>query len=517
MTEIRGTIIDITDGTAYVMTQACDIVRTPATAAMLPGMPVRLMQRKTVHQPAGRSLTHPENASRAIPHSRNRAAKQLLAACLVLFMVLVPVLGLINPVFAWVSLDINPSIEFAVNPALTVIRANGLNADARQLMLDGEYIGLPLDQSVRIFLEQAAKAGYQVGDAEHPLIIDAALMKLQTRIGTGGKYESSAALTAMLQHMKSQFGQDGINAVVRMEPSAVRNEARKLGLSIGRYALMEMAKESGAELSPEESRTMQLSRLMSLAGKKLTETSLTVGDEGASKEPDASLFDNTAVQPADTMKNSIEAKPGETTSAGGISSNGTQEKERNANQERNALQEQNVGTSNELAPVQNKEQTQLTEQQRNADQSAQSNTGSAISGTDTEGSATTQRASSSETTQGSNDSHDATVPAPENGNSSGGTQEPDNSSSPAEQPSVGNSVPSPTAQPSAGNSGPSPTAQPSAGSSGPSPTAQPSAGNSGPSPTPPATEPSTGPSDTGNCTVQGDGTTSPPVASTGGN
>jgi hypothetical protein len=457
------------------------------------------MQRKTVHISAGRSLTHPENASRAIPHSRNRAAKQLLVACLVLFMVLVPALGLINPVFAWVSLDINPSIEFAINPALTVIRANGLNADARQLMLDGEYIGLPLDQSVRIFLKQAEEAGYQVGDADHPLIIDAGLLKLQTRIGTGGKNKSSAALTAMLKQMKSQFSREGINAVVRMEPSDVRNEARKLGLSIGRYTLMEMAKESGVELSPEESRTMQLSKLMSLAGKKLAETSLTVEDEGTPREPDASLNDSAVVQPADTMKNNIE-----TTSAGGISSNGTQEKERNATQERNELQEQNVGTSNELTPVQNKEKTQLEEQQNNAEQSVQATSGSATSAVDATGSASVPRASSSETIRGQNDSDDAIVQAPENGNGFGETQEQENSSSPAEQPPAGNSGPAPTIQPPTGNGEPTPTIQPPTENGGPSPTIQPPTGNGGSSPSTPATEIPAGPSDTGNGSTEGD-------------
>ena len=395
MTETTGIVIDIKDGTAYVMTKACDIVRTKATAAMCPGMSVHLQLQPvdkllSNHFPVGTSLPCHRARSKAHEQSRPRAIKWAIAVCLAIALIFIPTIGFLNPVYAWVSLDINPSIEFAINNSLLVVRATGLNTDAQEMMRNTEFTGLTLDHSIRLALELAVSAGYEFGDAKHPIVIDATLQRMQSRYAIN-QSTTSDGLSALLENMKTQFEADSINAFVRMESSPLREEAHRLGLSIGRYAMMEMAKRTGAALTTEESRNMRLADLARLAGMRLDNSNMT--DE--KEQPESKMNPSIDIQNRKDATEQIQDSATATTN-GGIAVPSDR------NQEQSAAEHQNqIETSNTvMKPLQEADNEEPAETHAQ-NQMSQSSTGSAIVTRDENSGSSTQNPSSATDTQGS--------------------------------------------------------------------------------------------------------------------
>ncbi len=70
----------------------------------------------------------------------------------------------------FVTLDINPSIELAVNADHRVLYADGLNAEGRALLENVRVSGRPFKAAVEAISEQAKLAGY-LGDGGHGIVV----------------------------------------------------------------------------------------------------------------------------------------------------------------------------------------------------------------------------------------------------------------------------------------------------------------------------------------------------------
>jgi hypothetical protein len=60
----------------------------------------------------------------------------------------------------YVSIDINPSIEFVVDPEDNVISYEALNEDAETVINDTDFTGMNIEDAVELFMELATEAGY---------------------------------------------------------------------------------------------------------------------------------------------------------------------------------------------------------------------------------------------------------------------------------------------------------------------------------------------------------------------
>lgn len=66
----------------------------------------------------------------------------------------------------YVSVDINPSIEFIIDENDNVISYNLLNEDAEVLCVDVDFIGMNIEEAVELFVELATEAGFIDVDSE---------------------------------------------------------------------------------------------------------------------------------------------------------------------------------------------------------------------------------------------------------------------------------------------------------------------------------------------------------------
>lgn len=71
---------------------------------------------------------------------------------------------------AYVTIDINPSIELIVTPREKVIYANPLNEDGEVLLLNLNLIGLNVTEAIELILDEAINLGFIDPDSEETLV-----------------------------------------------------------------------------------------------------------------------------------------------------------------------------------------------------------------------------------------------------------------------------------------------------------------------------------------------------------
>jgi len=91
-------------------------------------------------------------------------------AVLSIVFIIVGCSGSVSAAEAYVTVDINPSIELVINNKEKVVYVNALNEDAEVLLVDLELVGLNVDDAMDLIIEHAIELGYIDTDAEETLV-----------------------------------------------------------------------------------------------------------------------------------------------------------------------------------------------------------------------------------------------------------------------------------------------------------------------------------------------------------
>ena len=181
------------------------------------------------------------------------------AACVVILLVLLPlavgrVLASGLPM-AYVTLDINPSLEFGVNRWERVVACRALNPDGEQVLSGLKWRGRPVDDVVSDAGVQAASLGFlNSGPAE---VIVAAVPALDKGLLSPGLEKRLERLRQGLgERMAAASGGQGPSSLtvetVLGDSVSLRQQAETLGLSVGKYIVLLEAQEDGLDIDAED-------------------------------------------------------------------------------------------------------------------------------------------------------------------------------------------------------------------------------------------------------------------------
>lgn len=186
--------------------------------------------------------------------------------------------GSFNHVTAYVTLDINPSIEFAVNRWGCVIGARGLNSEGTELLAAAEYRGRRLAEVVPELTRLATEQGYIADGKPNAVIVAAApatpttpLAPIQQEVERA-KEQTSAAVTAAAGPPVT------VTSIVTPDET-LRDEAKALDLSLGKLAVVLEARESGVPVRVSDVERDGLAKALESAGGKLAELATKAHDE----------------------------------------------------------------------------------------------------------------------------------------------------------------------------------------------------------------------------------------------
>ncbi len=179
------------------------------------------------------------------PFFHFRYLKQAALAASLLIMVLA--FGFYNMFIgaeaaAYISLDINPSIELEIDDDLKVTGINLLNPDAVKLMAKISLKGSSLSTAVELMMSRALQEGY-LKPGEKNLIL--------STITPNGNSKGNIDLDSLAAYLEKPVANEAVDIeiVIASTDKALRDEAAKQGLSTGKLLVYKDALQSGEKLT----------------------------------------------------------------------------------------------------------------------------------------------------------------------------------------------------------------------------------------------------------------------------
>ncbi|NLZ54088.1 MAG: anti-sigma factor domain-containing protein [Thermoanaerobacteraceae bacterium] len=214
----------------------------------------------------GDEITIKDN--RALLFGKMLSSKKVLAlAACVLFMIMTSygIYGYINPI-TYVTVDINPSVEFSLNRYDLVRDVRGLNEEGKNIIGDGrKYKNLRLDQALNLLLSSAVKADYLNKDTNTVMLT---VSNVKDSISSDKKNQLQEIAKTQLakiieeeekntssskQQKSEEFTTESLDAqdtdkrdfkiIVKNTTYEKHQEAKKIGISQGKLVLYEKLKK----------------------------------------------------------------------------------------------------------------------------------------------------------------------------------------------------------------------------------------------------------------------------------
>ena len=139
--------------------------------------------------------------------------------------------------YAYVSLDVNPAVEYVLNRFDRVIHVYAVNDDASRILEGVQLTNKSIDAAVRETLNCIASSGYFEDTKQNGLLI-----------GTSCQNEQASEKLALRLEQSAQEETSNLHAEVKVATVTVSQEyveeARNLGVTTGKLALVEQLKES---------------------------------------------------------------------------------------------------------------------------------------------------------------------------------------------------------------------------------------------------------------------------------
>ena len=209
------------------------------------------------------SLVRAEPAPLARRAPRRLVARLAAAACLVLallggaYVTLTPT--------AYVGIDVNPSIELAVNRFDRVVGARGVNDDGASVLEGADGMWARCADALGAIRETLAQEGYLAGDAA---------LEVTVTCDDDGQYD--AIETAC--HERLGDGSDEMSCSRASEEE--RHAAHECGMGVGKWRAWQDAVEAGEVVSAEDAADMTVRELRDLCGDNVIDATRTGRDHG---------------------------------------------------------------------------------------------------------------------------------------------------------------------------------------------------------------------------------------------
>lgn len=170
----------------------------------------------------------------------------------------------------YVSIDINPSLEFEVNRLERVIDVNFYNEDGANIVGDKKaFKNKTLEEAVKLVINKAKENKYMEG--EKPAVMFTISYKDNAKINEKIKETLKNAVKEAVQKdrdsspgLKAADAQESENVDVIIEEISIQkhNDAKKIGISPGKLYIYEKMKEKKPDISLEEVKKQSIKNLL---------------------------------------------------------------------------------------------------------------------------------------------------------------------------------------------------------------------------------------------------------------
>src|SRR5690554_5865583 len=164
---------------------------------------------------------------------------------------------------AYISLDINPSVELGVNALNKVVSVEGINEEGKEILQGKSLINVEVTDALSQLVDSAADKNYINDDGSTVISITAE-----------SKNEKKAEkLTEICEEaVNGSISEKEVNAVVYKDCSepSLRKEAKELGISPGKLKLIKSVQALDPSITVEELKEAKVSDIMLKANEVIT-------------------------------------------------------------------------------------------------------------------------------------------------------------------------------------------------------------------------------------------------------
>jgi hypothetical protein len=268
MNNKTGSILEFKGKKAIVMTCTCDFITIKRLPEMFIGQQIKLT-KSDFYSKHSNYLKHVAVACMLV----------LILSSVLFFQIFRP-----ETVFAYVDIDINPSLELVINKNSRVIDFEVLNNDAQTLVKNLKLKGIPLKNALRIIIEESGKQGFISPHKENAVLVAASIKPTKDRKISEVREKSLDELVSELSSENINIGDINVKPeLIKVSPGN-RAEAIKNNISMGRYALFEKLSQINNDITLEKARNARVSDMLSSAGSQQKENSETGSDKKASQD-----------------------------------------------------------------------------------------------------------------------------------------------------------------------------------------------------------------------------------------
>jgi RNA polymerase sigma factor len=205
---------------------------------------------------------------------------------------------------AYVSLDINPSLELSVDKNMNVIDVKYFNDDAANLLKQERLPGKNLYAALAVVVDQAIAKNYIKAGQDNLIVSTVA----PSGTGASGAGIPSVDQQSVQQFLKNSINKGGLTGEVRVYSVSgeFRSEAEGNGLSPGKYLVYEQLKATGGRVGINDVRKNSIRNLVDTykLGLLPNYENIRIQRQKNGGEPDITVDDNgRVVSIADYLKN----------------------------------------------------------------------------------------------------------------------------------------------------------------------------------------------------------------------
>ncbi|KAF1084531.1 Anti-sigma-I factor RsgI [Sporotomaculum syntrophicum] len=165
---------------------------------------------------------------------------------------------------AYVSLDINPSLELAINDNSEIILARGVNKDGRKLLQQVDVLHEPLAKGVQKIITGCIEYHYIKQDKDN--LILATVTDAKRRKSNTDKQENQEikqVYNYVYTSINNTINESGVGAelIIADTDLVTLEKAHDTGVTPGRYILQKEAQKNGVEITDQELREERIREL----------------------------------------------------------------------------------------------------------------------------------------------------------------------------------------------------------------------------------------------------------------
>ncbi len=169
-----------------------------------------------------------------------------------------------NNLVAYVTVDINPSLELAVDARGKVLAANPLNADAQGLLRGVNLVGMTVADAVTRITELALEQGYLQSQRTNAVLISTVPMVSRLPAGLDQTLQEKTLEAAAQKALRTKRLQASVVAIIASPE--IRRKAQDLGLSTGKLAVLVEANREGYKIGLAEIKSHRIAEVLERAG-----------------------------------------------------------------------------------------------------------------------------------------------------------------------------------------------------------------------------------------------------------